>query len=115
MRTLNELPGPKGLPLVGNLLQLDLKQLHRVLERWTDEFGPLYRFKLGPRPVVVVADPELNQTILRQRPKIYGRLGTIEPVFKEMGISGVFSAEGEDWKRQRRLTAHALDAAHLRQ
>src|SRR4030095_13057918 len=24
-------------------------------------------------------------------------------------------AEGEDWKRQRRLTAHALDAAHLRQ
>lgn len=34
MRTLSELPGPKGLPLLGNLLQLDLKQLHRVLERW---------------------------------------------------------------------------------
>ena len=32
-----------------------------------------------------------------------------------MGIAGVFSAEGEDWKRQRRLTAHALDANHLRQ
>jgi cytochrome P450 len=32
-----------------------------------------------------------------------------------MGITGVFSAEGDDWKRQRRLTAHALDASHLRQ
>jgi cytochrome P450 len=103
------------LPLLGNLLQLDLTQLHRVLQRWADEFGSLYKFQLGQKPVLVVADPELNQTILRNRPKLYARLGTIDPVFKEMGITGVFSAEGEDWKRQRRLTAHALDAAHLRQ
>ena len=115
MRTLTDLPGPKGLPLVGNLLQLDLKQLHRVLERWGDEFGALYKFEVGQRPVVVVTDPELNQTILRNRPKLYRRLGTIEPVLQEMGIAGVFSAEGEDWKRQRRMTAHALDAQHLRQ
>ena len=115
MRTLTELPGPKGLPLLGNLLQLDFKQLHRVLERWCDEFGTLCAFELGLRPVVVVADPELIQHILRNRPKLYRRLGTIEPVAKEMGIAGVFSAEGEDWKRQRRLTAHALDANHLRQ
>ncbi|MBI3881777.1 MAG: cytochrome P450 [Verrucomicrobia bacterium] len=114
-RTLTDLSGPKGLPLLGNLLQLDLKQLHRVLERWSDEFGTLYKFELGRRPVVVVTDPELNQTILRNRPKLYRRLGTIEPVFKDMGITGVFSAEGEDWKRQRRMTAHALDAQHLRQ
>ena len=46
--------------------------------------------KLGQRPVVVVADPELNQTILRNRPKLYRRLGTIEPVFQEMGITGFF-------------------------
>src|SRR5258707_5324519 len=115
MRTFTELPGPKGPPILGNLLQLDLKQLHRVLEKWTDEFGTLYAFRLGQRPVVVVAEPEAVQMVLRNRPKLYRRLGTIEPVFKEMGITGVFSAEGEDWKRQRRLTAHALDASHLRQ
>ena len=115
MRSFTELPGPRGLPLVGNLLQLDLKQLHRVLEGWCNEFGPIYTFKLGRKPVVVVADPEQIQAILRQRPKVYRRVGTIESVFKEMGITGVFSAEGDDWKRQRRLTAHALDAGHLRQ
>ena len=101
MPTLSDLPGPKGLPLLGNLLQLNFKQLHRILERWCDEFGTLYAFKLGLRPVVVVADPELIQHILRNRPKLYRRLGTIEPVTKEMGINGVFSAEGDDWKRQR--------------
>lgn len=114
-RRLADLPGPKGLPLLGNLLQLDLTQLHRVLERWADEFGTMYQFSLGQRPVVVVTDPELNQTILRNRPKLYRRLGSMEPVFQEMGITGVFSAEGEAWKRQRRLTTPALDAQHLRQ
>jgi len=81
MRTFTELPGPKGLPILGNLLQLDLKQLHRVLEKWTDEFGALYASKLGQRPVVVVAESEAVQMVLRNRPKLYRRLGTIEPVF----------------------------------
>ena len=115
MRTLSDLPGPKGLPLLGNLLQLNFKQLHRILQRWCDEFGTLYRFQVGLRQVVAVADPELIQQILRNRPKLYRRLGTIEPVTKEMGVNGVFSAEGEDWKRQRRVIAHALDAGHLRE
>jgi cytochrome P450 len=114
MRTLTELPGPRGLPLLGNLLQLNLKQLHRVLERWCDEFGTICVFRLGRRPVVVVADPEVMQQILKGRPKLYRRLDTIESVFKEMGIEGVFSVEGQDWQRQRRLTVHALDASHLR-
>ena len=68
---------------------------------------------MGLRQVVAVADPELIQQILRNRPKLYRRLSTIEPVTKELGVNGVFSAEGEDWKRQRRVIAHALDASHL--
>ena len=115
MRTLSDLPGPKGLPLLGNLLQLNFKQLHRILQRWCDEFGTLYKFRVGLRQMIAIADPELIQQILRSRPKLYRRLGTIEPVTKEMGVNGVFSAEGENWKRQRRVVAHALDASHLRE
>jgi cytochrome P450 len=115
MRTLTDLPGPRGLPFLGNMLQLDLEKLHEHLEIWCREFGTFFVFHMGRRPVVVVADPEGMQTVLRNRPKIFRRVGTIEPVFNEMEISGVFSAEGEDWKRQRRMTAPAFDANHLRQ
>ncbi|MFQ5675823.1 MAG: cytochrome P450 [bacterium] len=113
-RTLSDLPGPKGLLLLGNMLQLDLKHLHLTLEQWSDVHGPLYKFKIANKRVVAVSDPDLMNEILRQRPETYRRLRNIEPVFKEMGINGVFSAEGDHWKRQRRLTNQALNAAHLR-
>jgi cytochrome P450 len=111
----HDLPGPKGLPLLGNLLDVDLKKLHRVLADWADAYGTFYKFRLGSHTVVVVANTEHVQQVLRQRPNIYRRLGAIETVFSEMGITGVFAAEGNDWKRQRRLTAQALDAIHLRE
>ena len=114
-RRLSELPGPKGLPLLGNLLELDLQHLHQVLGNWCQKYGAVYSFKLGPKPVLVISEPDLIQSILRNRPARYRRFGAIETVLEEMGVTGVFSAEGAQWKRQRRLTANALDARHLRQ
>jgi len=54
-RPLTTLPGPRGLPLLGNLLQLKATQLPTILEHWADRYGPLYTFRLGRKPVVVVA------------------------------------------------------------
>ena len=48
---------------------------------------------MGLRQVVAVADPELIRQILRNRPKLYCHLGTIELVTEELGVNGVFSAE----------------------
>jgi cytochrome P450/nitrite reductase/ring-hydroxylating ferredoxin subunit len=113
-RPLTTLPGPKGLPLLGNLLQLDVTQLHLVLERWANTYGPLYRFRMATRPVVAIAEPALIHEVLRHRPETYRRLGSIAPVLMEMGINGVFSAEGEHWSRQRRVAMQALNTQHLR-
>lgn len=114
MTTLRELPGPRRLPLLGNALQLETQKLHLILEGWVKTYGPIYQINLGGKPGVVIADPELNNQILRARPDTYRRMGAIEPVFKEMGSYGVFAAEGDDWKEQRRLVMHSLSAKHLR-
>ncbi len=111
---LADLPGPRGVPLLGNLLQLDLQRLHLTLEQWVREHGPLYRFQLGRKSVVVVADSSAMFEILRDRPRGYRRLGTIEPVMVEMGVNGVFSAEGATWQRQRRIVMQAFHPGHLR-
>ena len=55
-KTIEDLPSPKGLPLVGNLLQLDLPHFHQQLENWCDELGPIFKLKMGKREIVCVAD-----------------------------------------------------------
>ncbi len=113
LRTVDDLPGPRRWPVLGNLLALDLDRLHAILERWSDRYGPVYRVDFGPRRMVIVSDAAVIQRGLRERPETFRRLGTVEPVFKELGIDGVFSAEGIAWRPLRRLTMQALSPDHL--
>ena len=113
LRRPTDLPGPRALPLVGNTFDLDLPRLHQVLEGWAAQYGPLYAFRLGRQPVVVTADAALVQQVLRARPEVYRRVAKLERVFDELGVDGVFSAEGAAWRPQRRLTMEALASRHL--
>ncbi|HTP27297.1 MAG TPA: cytochrome P450 [Anaeromyxobacteraceae bacterium] len=112
-RTAAELPGPRGLPVLGSALHLVPSRLHRILEGWCQAFGPLYAFRIGREPVVVVGDAELIDQVLRDRPQGFRRWSVVEATLGEMGVNGVFSAEGDSWRRQRPFAAHALDLFHL--
>jgi cytochrome P450 len=111
--TLADLPGPRRLPGLGNALQVRPSQFAVTAERWCRKHGPLFRFDLGPRPIVGIGDAELINAILRDRPGRFRRLGDLADVMLEMGIDGVFAAEGDAWRRQRKLAVTALNAAHL--
>ena len=113
--SLSQLPGPKGLPILGNLFQIDLQKLHSILEEWSDLYGEIYKFKIANKTVVAISDPTLIQNILRDRPQTYRRVSSIERVARELGTHGVFSAEGEQWQRQRQLTMQAFKPEYLRQ
>lgn len=112
-RAVADLPGPRGVPLAGNALQLRNTRLHLIFERWARQYGPVFRFAIGTRPVVVFAAPDAINVILRERPDGYRRWREVEDVFRELGIHGVFSAEGGAWRKQRRLAVTALNTNHL--
>jgi cytochrome P450 len=113
-RTLSQLPGPKGLPLLGNLLQLNLQKLHIILEDWADSYGDIYKFKLVHKTIVVISDTDLIQKILRDRPQTYRRISAVERISHESGNHGVFAAEGDQWRRQRYVTMQAFKSENLR-
>uniref|UniRef100_A0A4W6F7Y6 Uncharacterized protein n=1 Tax=Lates calcarifer TaxID=8187 RepID=A0A4W6F7Y6_LATCA len=48
-------PGPKPLPLLGNLLQLDLGRPYSTLLEFSKKYGPVFTVYLGPKKVVVLA------------------------------------------------------------
>jgi cytochrome P450 len=114
VRQVRDLPCPRGLPLLGNVHQLNAPKLHRVLEQWAAELGTPYRFQICRMPVTVWSDTELSQAVMRERPHRYRRYASLEPVLAEIGCNGVFSAEGAAWEPQRKLVMQALSIPHIR-
>jgi cytochrome P450 len=113
-RSISDLPGPRGLPVLGNLPQTwRLQKSHLVVEEWCDRYGPIFKFRVGPRVTVAISDIDEINRVLRERPERYRRWGEIEAAFQEIGFPGVFSVEGETWRRQRRLAVTALNSNHL--
>jgi cytochrome P450 len=112
-RQLEDLPAPSGLPWLGNLHQIDRKQLHAKLEEWAETLGPSYTFKFGSKRILVTSEVEIALSALKDRPGHFRRLSTIEPVARELGINGLFSVEGEAWRLQRNLVTRALSPQQL--
>jgi hypothetical protein len=48
LRTFEDLPGPRGVPVFGNLVQVEASRIHLQLERWCEVFGPVYRLSSKP-------------------------------------------------------------------
>jgi cytochrome P450/nitrite reductase/ring-hydroxylating ferredoxin subunit len=113
-RTLEDLPGPKGLPVLGNIHQIEPTKLHLILERWGAQYGPVFLYRKGSAPVVVISDVKMREQVLRARPETFSRFAAVGPVFSEMGLDGVFSAEGDAWRTRRKLTTSALAQRNVR-
>ena len=51
-RAIESLPGPRGLPVLGNALQIDASRIHHVVEGWARQYGDFFWFRLGARKVL---------------------------------------------------------------
>ena len=107
-RSIADLPGPRGVPLLGNLRQIQPGRFHRNMEDWAREFGPIYRFTMLKRSFVVVSRRDTIASMLRDRPDTFRRSTRTARMLEEAGTRGLFTAEGEEWRRQRKLAMRAL-------
>ena len=116
LREIDELPGPRGLPIVGNALQFEPARMHQQVERWVREYGPYFSFRIGPRRLLVLADHAAMGAVMRDRPDGFRRTKRLAEITAEIGSAavGVFGAEGEAWKRQRKMVMAGFDPRHLR-
>ncbi|KAK8390851.1 hypothetical protein O3P69_010518 [Scylla paramamosain] len=101
-------PGPKGLPLIGNVLDLLKEDSVIYFTRLAEQYGPFYSVQLGGRRVVVLSSSHwLNQAFVRQGDMFNHRpRGTVLSFI--MGGKGIADAEDTVWRDSRRFTLHVL-------
>jgi cytochrome P450 len=111
---IRDLPGPRGLPILGNSLQIETSRLHLIAEEWGRKYGDYFRFRLGRRELLVIKNPEAIASVLRDRPDGFQRTSRMSEIAKDMGFDGLFSVNGEQWRRQRPMVMAGLDPAHIK-
>jgi cytochrome P450 len=108
LRRVRDLPGPAGQFIMGASREINRRPLHLVLEDWARVYGPLYRFHIMGRQFVVTSDREQVAALLRDRPDAFRRPLRTQEMLEEIGTRGLFTAEGDEWRRQRKLVMRAL-------
>jgi cytochrome P450/NADPH-cytochrome P450 reductase len=99
---LDEIPGPKGLPLLGNIREIDLAAPIESLMRLAREYGPIYRITTPAGPRLIVSGGDLVADLVddaRFDKQIGGGLAGLRP--REGESVGLFAAETQDplWRR----------------
>uniref|UniRef100_A0A3B4ZVT7 Cytochrome P450 2K1-like n=2 Tax=Stegastes partitus TaxID=144197 RepID=A0A3B4ZVT7_9TELE len=103
-----EPPGPRAFPLLGNLLQLDLKRLDKVLFDLSKKYGPVFTVYLGPQKVVVLAGYRAVKQALVSHAVEFGNR-EITPVFHDFNQGhGILFSNGDSWREMRRFALTTL-------
>ncbi|KAF6034555.1 hypothetical protein EB796_007132 [Bugula neritina] len=61
---LRKIPGPRGLPFIGNTLSFDQTKLHMILYDWAEKYGDIMKISLFNTTMVVVNSTELAYKVL---------------------------------------------------
>lgn len=89
-------------------------QFHNFLYRLQKQYGAIFRLDFSGKPVVVLSDPSAVRYLLKNRPVPVRRARNMADIFSEMGINGVFTAEGDEWQRYRRMLNAGLNTSSIK-
>lgn len=100
-------PGPKGKPIIGSLPEFVRDPLGLFTDAWR-EHGDVLRFRVGPRTLYLVVNPEHLEHILVERPLAYPHPEWFDARIRSVLGHGVISMKGEVWHERRQALEPCL-------
>ncbi|KAK8694619.1 hypothetical protein V6N13_072166 [Hibiscus sabdariffa] len=63
-------PGPKGLPIIGNMMMMD-QLTHRGLAKLAHKYGGIFHLKMGFLHMIAISNPEMARQVLQVQDNIF--------------------------------------------
>ncbi|KAM6936861.1 cytochrome P450 2J6-like [Xenentodon cancila] len=102
-------PGPPVLPVLGNLLQLNLENPLKDFERLRKSYGNVYSLFLGPKPAVVINGLKIiKEAIIVKAADFSGRPQDIFLSYISQKKGVILVDYGSNWKEHRRFALLTL-------
>eukprot|EP01018_Ginkgo_biloba_P024792 Gb_12834 [translate_table: standard] len=102
-------PGPRPLPIIGNLLMMG-KLPYRTLRDLSEKYGPIMLIRLGSVPTVVASSPETAKEFLKTHDLVFAsRPETSAGKYMCYNSTDVvFAPYGPYWRQMRRICMSEL-------
>ncbi|KAL9620326.1 MAG: hypothetical protein Q9160_005125 [Pyrenula sp. 1 TL-2023] len=99
------LPGPKGLPFIGNLHQIPATHSWLKFYEWSCIYGPIYQISIAGRTHVIVSSEKIANDLLRERGSIYSSREQLPMAAGLLSdnLRPVLLPYGDVWRRGRKV------------
>ena len=99
--TIDQLPGPHGVPILGNLFDLNTPNPMETIIGWGRQWGPIFRISMPGRDLVIVSGADLVEEICDDT-RFGKQLGPgLKAPQDGLSSQGLFTSETDDplWRR----------------
>ncbi|KAM4772106.1 cytochrome P450 2K1-like [Rhinophrynus dorsalis] len=101
-------PGPKPLPIIGNIHIMNLKKPYKTFIELAKEYGSVFSVQIGMQRIVVLCGYETVKDALVNYAEEFSDRPRV-PIFEDISKGhGIIFAHGENWKVMRRFTLSTL-------
>ncbi|XP_057449565.1 cytochrome P450 81E8-like [Lotus japonicus] len=106
-------PGPRPLPLIGNLHQLK-PPVHHFFHALSQKYGPIFSFRFGSLPVVVVSSASAAEECFTKNDIIFAnRVHSSKTKHLAYDSTTVITASyGDHWRNLRRISSIEILSTH---
>nr|XP_024109735.2 cytochrome P450 2C9 isoform X2 [Pongo abelii] len=101
-------PGPTPLPVIGNILQIDIKDISKSLTNLSKVYGPVFTVYFGLEPMVVLHGYEAVKEALIDLGEEFSGRGHFPLAERANRGFGIIFSNGKRWKEIRRFSLMTL-------
>ncbi|TFY60082.1 hypothetical protein EVJ58_g5367 [Rhodofomes roseus] len=107
-------PGPRGWPVLGNLLQIPQDSPWLTYSAWADTYGEVVHLKALSDHLVILNTAQAAKDLLDGRSTIYSdRPGSVMTELSGFGIEMPMLSYNDQWRRQRKIFVQSFNSGMM--